>query len=167
MSCQHMEKNLIAYLDGKADVSERHRVEAHLAECGECRARAEQFRSLWGVLDEWPAPAPSPDFDARALARVSQEPACGAWWAWLLPSPRAAFALTVVVLLSVWLSSVRPSRPNQALVAQTQTQAGGETDFKMIEDLPVLEDYDVISNFDALSDLPASPAPQAQAAPRL
>jgi anti-sigma factor RsiW len=160
-----MEKNLIAYLDGKAGVSERRAVEAHLAVCGACRERAEEFRALFGVLDEWPAPLPSPGFDAAVRARVAQEPARTGFWAWLLPSlpsPRAAFALTVVVLLSVWLSSMRPGRPPQVVVAQS-----GEAEFKMIEDLPVLEDYDVLSNFDALSDLPASPAPAAQAAPRL
>jgi anti-sigma factor RsiW len=164
MNCQRMEKNLIAYLDGKASVSERRKVEAHLAECGECRERAEQFRVLWGVLDEWPAPPPSANFDSRVLANVAQAPARGSFWAWLVPSPRAAFALTVVVLLSVWLSSMRPSRPAQVVVAQT---SGGEADFKMIEDLPVLEDYDVLSNFDALSYLPASPAPAARVQPRL
>jgi anti-sigma factor RsiW len=166
MNCQRMEKNLIAYLDGKASASERRRVEMHLAECGACRERAEQFRVLWGVLDEWPVPPPSAGFDADVLARVSQQSARGGFWAWLLPSlpsPRAAFALTAVVLLSVWLSSVRPGRPSQVIVAQSS----GETDFKMIEDLPVLEDYDVLSNFDALSDLPASPAPAAQSQPRL
>jgi anti-sigma factor RsiW len=165
MNCTSLENSLITYLDGKASPAERRGVEAHLAECVACRERAEQFRMLFGVLDEWQAPPPSPNFDAAVRARVAQVPARGSFWVWLLPSPRAAFALTAVVLLSLWLSSVRPSRPSQAVVAQVQTS--GETDFKMIEDLPVLEDYDVISNFDALSDLPASPAPQSQASPRL
>jgi anti-sigma factor RsiW len=166
MNCQRMEKNLIAYLDGKASPAERRKVEAHLSECGECRERAEQFRLLWGVLDEWPAPPPSANFDANVLAHVAQAPARGGFWAWLMPSPRAAFALAAVVLLSLWLSSVRPSRSAQVVVAQT---SGGEADFKMIEDLPVLEDYDVISNFDALSYLPASSAPATatQVQPRL
>ncbi len=164
MNCQHMEKNLIAYLDGKASASERRGVEAHLAECGECRERAEEFRLLWGVLDEWPAPPPSANFDANVLAHVAQAPERGGFWAWLMPSPRAAFALVAVVLLSLWLSSMRPSGSSQVVVAQT---SNGEADFKMIEDLPVLEDYDVLSNFDALSYLPASPAPATQAQPRL
>jgi hypothetical protein len=73
-----------------------------------------------------------------------------------------AFALTALVVLSLWLSSMRPGRPPQVVVAQS-----GEVDFKMIEDLPVLEDYDVLSNFDALSDLPASPSPSQQVQPRL
>lgn len=164
MNCASMEKSLIAYLDGKTLSSERRAVEAHLVECAACRERAEQFRLVFGVLDEWQAPPPSPGFDAAVRARVAQLPVRSSFWAWLVPSPRAAFALAAVVLLSLWLSSVRPGRPSQAVVAQVQNS--GETDFKMIEDLPVLEDYDVLSNFDALSDLPATSVPQSQA-PRL
>ena len=164
MNCASMEKSLIAYLDGKALSSERRAVEAHLAECAACRERAAQFRLVFGVLDEWQAPPPSPSFDAAVRAGVARLPVRNSFWAWLVPSPRAAFALAAVVLLSLWLSSVRPGRPSQAVVAQVQNS--GETDFKMIEDLPVLEDYDVLSNFDALSDLPATAAPQLQA-PRL
>ena len=165
MNCTILEKSLIAYLDGRATVGERHEVEGHLAECAACRERAEQFRLLFGVLEEWQAPPPSPGFDAAARARVAQSSARGSFWSWLMPSPRAAFALTAVVLLSVWLSSVRPSRPAQTSAAQVQSS--GETDFKMIEDLPALENYDVIANFDALSDLPTSQAPQSQARPSL
>lgn len=165
MNCTSLEKNLIAYLDGKASVAERHKVEAHLHECAACRERAEQFRLLFGVLDEWQVPSPSPSFDEAVRARVAQLPVRSSFWAWLLPSPRAALALTAVVLLSLWLSSVRPSRPSQTTVAKVQ--ASGETDFKMIEDLPAIENYDVISNFDALSDLPASTAPQSPAPPSL
>lgn len=161
MNCRHTEKDLIAYLDRKAGASERRAVEAHLANCGECRERTEQFRLLWGALDQWTAPSPSAGFDATVLARVSKEPARG-FWRWLLPSPRAAFALTAVVMLSLWLSSMRPIPSPRVVVAQS-----GESDFKVIEDLPVLENYDVLSNFDALSYLPASPAPASQAQPSL
>jgi anti-sigma factor RsiW len=165
MNCTSTQASLIAYLDGKASLAERRGVEAHLGECAACRERAEQFRSLFGVLDEWQVPAPSASFDAAVRARIAEVPARGSFWAWLMPSPRAAFALTAVVLLSVWLSSVRPSRPSQDAIAQVQTS--GETDFKMIEDLPAIENYDVLSNFDALSDLPASTAPPSQAHPTL
>src|ERR1700729_3906122 len=98
MNCQRMEKSLIMYLDGKANPAERRSVEAHLAECAQCHQRVEQFQLLWGVLDEWTAPAPSADFDAGVRTCVAQLPARASFWAWL-PSPRAAFALTAVVVL--------------------------------------------------------------------
>jgi predicted anti-sigma-YlaC factor YlaD len=51
MNCQEIEKNLVAYLDIKAQPSERRQVETHLSECAACRERAEGFRLVWGLLD--------------------------------------------------------------------------------------------------------------------
>ena len=59
MNCGQMENRLIAYLDGKANRTERREVEAHLAACAACRTRAEEFRLLCGVLDEVPMKEPS------------------------------------------------------------------------------------------------------------
>jgi len=159
MTCEQIEKSLIAYLDTKAQPSERRQVEAHLAECGACRERAEEFRLLWGVLDELPAVSPSPAFDAGVRARVAREPRTAGFWAWLVPSPRLALAGMALVALSLWLTSVPPVRPPAATVSQQ-----GDAEFRMIKDLPVLEDYDVLANFDALSDLPAQPAAQVETA---
>ena len=162
MNCQRIENNLIAYLDGKANPSQRREVETHLAECAACRERAEQFRALWGVLDELPVISPSPSFDAAVRAHVLREPRRAGFWSWLVPSPRVAFAVTALVVFSVWLSSLPPAHPPAAVAVQSS-----EADFKMIEDLPVLENYDVLANFDALSELPAQPVVHAQHQPQL
>jgi anti-sigma factor RsiW len=155
MNCKRIEAKWIAYFDGKANPSERREVEAHLASCSACRRRAEEYRAMWDVLDEVPQILPSPSFDAALRARVAAEPPRGRWL-WLLPSPRLAFAVSMLLLLSVWISS-RPVAvaPNTVTPPSTAVQAGGEADFRMINDLQVLENYDVVSNFDALSDLPA------------
>jgi len=126
-------------------------VEAHLADCGACRTRAEEFRLLWGVLDEVPQLETSPAFDARLRTRIAAEPPRQSLWAWLVPSPRLALAVSLLLLLSVWISSVPAPGPAVAEVAQS------EAEFKMIKDLPVLEDYDVLANFEALSELPPQP----------
>jgi len=159
MNCGKIEKSLIAYLDRKASLSERRRVEAHLAKCADCRERANQFRLVWDTLDELPIVVPSPGFDARVRARVAEGPS--GIWAWLVPSYRMAFATAVLVLFSVWMSSFQSPRIQVAEAAPAQ---GTEAEFEMINNLPVLEDYDVLANFDALSELPAknSLAPQAQ-----
>ena len=47
-----MESKLVEYLDGRARPAERHAVEEHLSGCAYCRLRAEEFRALWGVLDD-------------------------------------------------------------------------------------------------------------------
>ncbi len=152
MNCEQMENRLIAYLDGKANRTERREVEAHLAACAACRIRAEEFRLLWGVLDEAPMTEPSPAFNARLRARLAAEPCPRSFWSWLAPSPRLAFAVSMLLVGSVWISSL--SQPPR----QDSVMPNADAEFRMIKDLPVLEDYDVLANFEALSELPAQPS---------
>jgi anti-sigma factor RsiW len=160
--CAAMESKLVEYLDGRARPADRHAVEEHLSGCASCRARAEEFRALWTVLDDLPSISPSPAFDASLRARIAAEPARRGFWDWL-PSPRLAFAVTALLAMSVWMSSVprvptKPSVVSHALQSIQTTKVTAEADFGMIRDLPVLENFDVISKFDALSELPNSPA---------
>jgi anti-sigma factor RsiW len=157
MRCTGMEDKLIEYLDGRAKPAERHAVEEHLSSCAECRVRAEEFRLLWSVLDNLPMLSPSPVFDASLRARIVAEPPRRNFWNWL-PSPRLAFAVTALVAMSVWLSSMPRVTTDRAKIEATVSRVTEEADFRMIRDLPVLENYDVLSKFDALSELPASPA---------
>jgi anti-sigma factor RsiW len=161
MNCRHSEKQLIAYLDGKLTIAERRQFEAHLAICGKCQEQAAAFRSVWEVLDDLPALAPSPTFDNRVRARVQQQPSRARLWSWIVPSPRMAFAVTALLIASIWLSSFQPAR---LAVKHPQAQAAqsSEAEFGMIKDLPVLEDYDVLTSFDALSDLPVQQTAQTQ-----
>jgi anti-sigma factor RsiW len=150
-----MEANLVTYLDGKASPAVRRQAEEHLAACAGCRERAAEFRRLWSVLEEAPAPALSASFDAAVRERMAREPRRADVWTWLgvrlMPSPRMALAMAATMALSIWLGSVRPGvAPVIAPVAQQE----GETEFSMIQDLPVLEDYDVVASFDALAELP-------------
>jgi anti-sigma factor RsiW len=160
MNCGPMEKNLVAYLDGKLQASERRQFDAHLAACAACRERADGFRSVWSVLDELPVLAPSPAFDASLRARVEQEPRRAGFWSWIVPSPRMAFAATALLIASIWLSSFQPGRIPAARPSAGVATQNAENDFGMIKDLPVLEDYDVLTSFDALSELPVQQAAQ-------
>ena len=154
MNCGHTEKKLIAYLDGKLQAAEHRDFEAHLAICTACRERAEGFRSLWNVLEELPAVAPSPTFDSRVRARVEQESRGAGFWSWIRPSPRMAFAATALLIASIWLSSFQPARLPLTHAPGGAVVQNSEAEFGMIQDLPVLEDYDVLTSFDALSELP-------------
>jgi len=162
MNCGHMKKKLVAYLDGNLAIAERRQMETHLAICAACRERAAEFRSVWDVLDELPVLEPSTAFDNRVRERVRQEPIRAGFWSWIVPSPRMAFAVTALLIASIWLSSFQPGR-----LAVTHPPAGAtvqntEAEFGMIKDLPVLEDYDVLTSFDALSELPAQQTSQSQ-----
>jgi anti-sigma factor RsiW len=148
--CAAMEDKLVEYLDGRAKPAERRAVEEHLAGCSACRNRAEDFRALWGALDDLPMISPSPAFDASVRARIAAEPVRRGLWGWL-PSPRLAFALTALVAMSAWMAST----PRFTINETPMTGVAAAADFGMIRDLPVLENYDVLSTFDALSELPA------------
>jgi anti-sigma factor RsiW len=148
MNCERMETQLIAYLDGKAAEKERRDVEQHLAACAACRARAEEFRRVWAVLDEAPGIEPSLGFDAHVRQRIAAEPpAPGGPLAWMIPQPRFALALSVLVALAIWLSALPPA----VEIAQTPDE-----EFQMIQNLPVLEDYEVLANFEPLDQLSAA-----------
>jgi anti-sigma factor RsiW len=162
MNCGQTGKKLVAYLDGKLAIAERRQVEAHLAICTACQERAAGFRSIWDVLDELPALAPSPAFDNRVRARVRQEPVRARLWSWIVPSPRMAFAATALLIASIWLSSFQPGRLVVTHPSGGPAVQNAEAEFGMIKDLPVLEDYDVVTSFDALSELPVQQTAQSQ-----
>lgn len=163
--CAAIESKLIEYLDGRARPADRHAVEGHLSQCVPCRQRAEEFRALWSALDDLPAVSPSQAFDASLRARIAAEPARRSFWQWM-PSPRLVFAVTALVVMSVWISSMPrvttnspvASQGSRAPQASQSGQVSADSDFGMIRDLPVLENFDVVSKFDALSELPAPPS---------
>ena len=143
MSCTRMENKILAYVDGRLKESERLEMDKHLSACGACQLRVNEFRAVSGFLDELPQIEPSPAFDVRVRARVAAEPVKQGWWAWFTPSPRVAFAASLLLLATVWVGS-RPT--DRTLTAADEAQIN--------QDLPVLENYDVLSDFGALTDLP-------------
>jgi len=148
MSCRRMESKILGYVDGRLKEGERLEMDKHLETCAACRLRVSEFRAVSALLEELPMIEPSAAFDARVRARVAAEPVKQSWWAWFTPSPRVAFAASMLLLASLWMGMY--SGWNQPQVAQ--------------EDIPVLENYDVLSNFDVLTELPqpvpADEAPQ-------
>jgi anti-sigma factor RsiW len=145
MSCNRMESRILPYVDGRLKAGEMKEMEAHLKTCAACQLRVNEFRALSGLLDELPQIEPSGAFDARVRARVAAEPVKQSWWSVFAPSPRVAFAASMLLLATVWFGS----RPNETLVP-----TNGPEQEQVVSDLPVLENMDVLSNFDALSDLP-------------
>jgi anti-sigma factor RsiW len=133
-----MENKILGYMDGRLKEAERLEVEKHLATCAACRLRVNEFRAVSGLLDELPVIEPSPAFDLRVHARVAAEPVKQSWWAWFTPSPRVAFAASMLLLATIWIGTHSVS--TQPQIAQ--------------DDIPVLENYDVLSSFDPLTELP-------------
>jgi anti-sigma factor RsiW len=153
MSCSRMENKILAYVDGRLKESERLQVEKHLAACGACQLRVNEFRAVTSLLDEVPQIAPSAAFDVRVRARVAAEPVQQGWWAWFTPSPRVAFAASLLLLATVWIGYEQPQLP---------FENPKEADAQMMQEMQVLDDQDVISNFDPLKDLPQPVQPEDQ-----
>lgn len=148
MSCTRMENKIMAYVDGRLKESERLEMEKHFAACGACQLRVTEFRAVTSLLDEVPQIEPSAAFDVRVRARVAAEPVKQGWFAWFKPSPRVAFAATLLLLATVWIGYERG--PQGPFAGQDQK----DVDAQMLQEMPVLDDQDVISNFDPLKDLP-------------
>ncbi|HEY6386609.1 MAG TPA: zf-HC2 domain-containing protein [Candidatus Acidoferrum sp.] len=149
MSCTRMENKILAYVDGRLKESEWLEMEKHLSTCGACQLRVNEFRAVTSLLDEVPQIEPSAAFDVRVRARVAAEPVKQGWWVWFTPSPRVAFAASLLLLATVWIGS-RPT--DRTLTAADEAQIN--------QDLPVLENFDVLSDFGALTDLPQPVQPE-------
>lgn len=145
MSCSRMENKILGYVDGRLKEGERLEMEKHLSTCAPCQLRVTEFSSVHALLDELPMIEPSEAFDLRVRARVAAEPAKQSWWAGFLPSPRVAFAASMLLLGTLWIGTFSGSLDTQIPQA----------------DVPVLENYDVISSFEPLTELPQTPADDA------
>ena len=147
MSCERMESRILAYMDGRLKDSERAEAEKHFATCAACRVRANEFRAVSDLLGELPMIEPTPAFDVRVRARVAAEPVKQSWWAWMRPSPRIAFAASMLVLAMLWVGY--RSQPVAPLpISPEEANAG------MMQDISVMEDHDTLANFEPLKELP-------------
>lgn len=54
----------------------------HLSDCVVCRAEFDGMRATFVLLDEWPAPEPSPYFDARVRAHLREAQAAAPEGLW-------------------------------------------------------------------------------------
>src|SRR5712664_3349629 len=143
MNCGGMEKKMMGYVDGRLKEGERLEMEKHLGTCAACQLRVNEFRAVNVLLDELPMIEASAAFDVRVRARVAAEPVKQSWWAWFAPSPRVAFAASMLLLATVWIGSRKPEN----------TLSAGDIE-KINQNMQVLENYDVISDFAPLTELP-------------
>jgi len=68
--CRRVRENLAAYLDGEVKGGARRLIEEHLADCSECRARLDELKETWRLLDELEEPIVRNDFRRKVLARA-------------------------------------------------------------------------------------------------
>jgi anti-sigma factor RsiW len=143
-----MERQMLPYVDGRLKAREVQEIEKHLLACPACRLRVNEFRAVSGLIDELPQIVPSAAFDLRVHALVAAEPLKKSWWTLYMPSPRIAFAASMLLLAAIWMGS-HPGPVNVNGVSSVSNPAVVDP-----QDLPVLENYDVISSFEPLTELP-------------
>lgn len=123
-------------------------IEGHVRSCDDCATKLDGIRKTMALLDEWPAPEPSPYFDTRLKARLREEQAKAPARGWLQWIRRPAFALVATVLLvaSATLYIGRGRRDNTATVTAPAGTAVG--DLQRLD-----KEQDLYSDFDVLDDL--------------
>jgi anti-sigma factor RsiW len=153
MKCEEIREVMPDLASGLMEVTPE--MSGHLAECGACAGKVEEFRQTMALLDEWKAPEPSPYFDVRLQARLREEmakPQTG-WLTWFR-RPVLAASLTVLMGISLGLLFTKGSgvyNSGNDIVADSQVQAEPGT---AVSDLQALEkNHDLYSDFDLLDDL--------------
>src|SRR5713226_1960435 len=114
----HVDDGLLhAYLDGELPASEAERLQAHIAECAECRARLEEERALIRRAGELFALAEPPARDVPPFRAGDRRPPVRVWWQVRFP---LAWAATVVLAVGMgwYLGGMALSRSPSATLAR-------------------------------------------------
>jgi len=128
----------------------------HLASCGACAGKLEEFRQTMALLDEWQAPEPSPYFDVRLQARLREEmakPQAG-WLQWFR-RPVLATALTLLMGTGVALFYTQGRARYEGRTDQSIADNFGSVEpGTAVSDLQALEkNHELYSDFELLDDL--------------
>lgn len=161
MSDLHVDEQLVDHLRGELDSPERARVDAHLAECAQCRAAREGFARLMTALARTAPPAPPIHWGAyRAELRERIERGGarrGGRWAWIgRPVPALVAAALVAVLVVAGLPGPRaPGTPDP--LGLDNTILASRLD--MIARLDVVQQLDLLEDFNVINELDELPGP--------
>lgn len=171
MKCQEIETRLIEYMDGALTPAERRAVDLHAQACAACAQRIHGFADVSGLLDSWEPIEVSASFNAELQRRLREEPVAPfrsrLWNAVVptlnaLPLGRPAFAMALLILVSVAAIVMRYTPAEQEQIAMQQApditviQAvsdSGVDDISLYRNMAMLEDMDVLRNFEVLQVL--------------
>ncbi len=157
MKCEEIREMMPDMASGVMGITPE--ITGHLAGCGACAGKLEEFRQTMALLDEWQAPEPSQYFDVRLQARLREEmakPQAG-WLTWFRrPVLAAAFTVLVVVGLGLFFTQrSAPSKPRHDEIAVVEPQTTQSTEpGTAVSDLQALDkNLDLYADFDLLDDL--------------
>jgi predicted anti-sigma-YlaC factor YlaD len=151
----HDDTRIVPYLRGELPDRERSAVEAHLAECADCRATADDFRTMLTALAEG-APAPPAMNWGRYQAELREKIGRRSTRRWWPVSVALSGALAGVLVFFAVQDATRDPRTAD-IGAVEETVIGGQLDllrqYSLVERLDLLEDLDVIRHLDGLESV--------------
>jgi len=112
-------------------------MEAHLDECGDCRARYSAYQRVLNVVDSLPVPEMSPGYEAELWGQLA--PKLGgstrrrfSWpaifsWKWAAAGVALAGLLTVAFLAGRFYPRIRPGQPDQNTLASHSKSREGDS----------------------------------------
>jgi predicted anti-sigma-YlaC factor YlaD len=147
-------------------------VEKHIASCDACAAHLRDLQKTMALLDEWQAPEPSPYFDTRLEARLSEERReemarpHATWLSWLRRPAWAMSAAGVVLAgaLVVGIGSksyifqteaISTNPPSLGLPVEPGTAVGDLQALERNDDL--YADFDMLDELQVQDDVTANP----------
>ena len=176
MNCNQIHEllpDLAAGMEASPPEVKQHEVKQHLASCAACAAHLSELQQTMALLDEWQTPEPSPYFDTRLFARLSElrreemaRPATG-WlnWNWLRrPAWAMSFAAVVfagalvvgVVNKSYFVETdtIATTAPSLGLPVEPGTAVGDLQALEKNDDL--YADFDVLDQLQVQDDVTAN-----------
>ena len=108
----HVQNQLVAYLNGELESRSAEEVRVHLKSCGTCSGELESLKSVWNFLGQMPEERPSPALQTRFYAALEAyesalqgkqplpEKSPRPWSTWVLPKQFAVqFAMVTVLFV--------------------------------------------------------------------
>jgi hypothetical protein len=152
MKCEEIREKMPDLASGLMEVTPE--IGGHLAGCGACAEKLQEFKQTMALLDQWQVPEPSSYFDVRLQARLREEMAKpqASWLAWFR-RPVLAAALTVLIGVGLGLfftksSGIYNSSSGEVAVVESQEPGTAVSDLQALE-----KNHDLYSNFDLLDDM--------------
>jgi len=126
-------------------------LDENLNACASCAQELKSMRQTMALLDQWEGPEPSPYFDSRLRARLREAAAEPRSWLGWLRKPAIAFALALLMVVSVTIFRNAPDHSDITKGSKPPVTIQTGT---AVSDLQELEhDGDMYANFDMLDDL--------------
>lgn len=147
MKCDNIRKDLGQYFDGEVSDERRREVEAHLEDCGDCRAALDDLRLSWEALDAY-----SVESGRASSASVILKQARAGERRALFLRVGTGLAAALLIAAIVWQFGFPGGTLSNGVTAMDKREI--VTDWEVLDNLDVLEDLEVLEDLDLLEDIP-------------